>query len=203
MSTALHLSMEQLVALRDGDRSEPAYAAATLHLEDCPTCRAELEALHQRTARLRALAQVAPARDHFPAVRARFQWEQARRRRLVSFAGLAAAAALVLAVVGHDLATPPALDAEEQLSAAMTRSQELEHALHEWNPDSRVMDGRMALVVIELEDRIAALDARLREVQQLERRARLDQEIALWQERVGLMNALVDVHLTKASNVDL
>lgn len=51
-----HLSMEQLLAVRDGDRSEPVLAGAHRHLADCATCQAELNRLHQRTARLRALA---------------------------------------------------------------------------------------------------------------------------------------------------
>lgn len=203
MNTALHLTMEELLAVRDGDRSEPAFASAALHLEQCATCRAELDALHQRTARIRALATVAPATDQFPAIRARLVWAQQRRRRLFSFAGMAAAAALVLAVVGQDLIAPPALDAEDQIATAISRSQALEQELHEWAPDSRVMDGRTALVVIELEDRIAAVDARLQAVARLDRQERLEREISLWQERVGLMNALVDVHLTKANNVDL
>jgi DNA repair exonuclease SbcCD ATPase subunit len=195
--------MEQLLALRDRDRSEPAFAAAARHLDSCPTCRAELDALHQRTARLRALATMAPATDQFPAIRTRLHWEQSRRRRLVSLAGMAAAAALVLGIVGHDLIAPQRLDAEEQIATAISRSQELEQALHTWGPDARVMDGKMALVVIELEDRIAEVDARLQEVARLQRKERMSHEVSLWQERVGLMNALVDVHVTKANNVDL
>lgn len=203
MSTSLHLTMDELLALRDGDRSEPAFASAALHLEQCATCRAELEALHQRTARLRALATTAPARDQFPAIRARLQWEQQRRRRLYSVAGMAAAAALVLAVIGADLLAPRPLDAEDQIANAISRSQALEQTLHDWAPDSRVMDARTAMVVIDLEDRIAAVDARLQQAARLERSERLQHEISLWQERVGLMNALVDVHLTRATNVDL
>lgn len=203
MTTPTHLTMDQLLALRDGDRSEPAFATAARHLDGCPTCRAELDALHQRTARLRALATMAPASDQFPAIRTRLHWEQSRRRRLVSFAGMAAAAALVLGVIGHDLVAPQRLDAEDQIANAISRSQELEQTLHTWGPDARVMDGRMAMVVIEIEDRIADVDARLQEVARLERKERMTREVSLWQERVGLMNALVDVHLTKANNVDL
>lgn len=203
MNTTLHLTMEQLLALRDGDRSEPAFATAARHLDGCPTCRAELDALHQRTARLRALATMAPATDQFPAIRTRLHWEQSRRRRIISLTGMAAAAALVLGVIGHDLVAPQRLDAEEQIANSISRSQELERTLHTWGPDARVMDGRMAMVVIELEDRIAAVDARLQEIARLDREERVSNQVTLWQERVGLMNALVDVHLTKATNVDL
>lgn len=203
MTTPMHLTIEQLLALRDGDRSEPAFATASRHLEGCATCRGELEALHQRTARLRALATMAPATDQFPAIRTRLHWEQSRRRRILSFTGMAAAAALVIGFIGSDLVAPPALTAEDQIATAISRSQALEQTLHTWGPDARVMDGRMAMVVIELEDRIADVDARLQDIARLQRKERMTHEVSLWQERVGLMNALVDVHLTKATNVDL
>jgi hypothetical protein len=202
--TATHCSIEQLVALRDGDRSEPTFAAGEAHLETCAQCRAELERLHQRTAQLRALPQMAPARNHFPAVRARLHWERKQRwQRLAAFGGLAAAASVALVMVGGDLVQPARLDAEQQLETAISRSQELERTLHDWNPETRVLDGRTARVVMDLEDRIAALDRRLDEVVRSTAEDRLEQQVALWQERVGLMNALVDVHLTRASNVDL
>lgn len=203
MTTHPHLTMDQLLALRDGDRSEPAFATASRHLGGCATCRAEMEALHQRTAQLRALATMAPASDQFPAIRTRLHWEQSRRRRIVSFTGMAAAAALVIGFVGTDLIAPPSLTAEDQIANAISRSQALEQTLHTWGPDARVMDGRMTMVVIELEDRIADVDARLQDVARLQRKERMTHEVALWQERVGLMNALVDVHVTKANNVDL
>lgn len=199
----LHLTMAELLALRDGDRSEPAFAAAAHHVDRCATCRSELDALHQRTARLRALATVAPAPRQFELFRDQLLVRHLRRRRVISFVGMAAAAVLVLGVVGRNLIAPPALDAEEQIATAISDSQQLEQALRAWAPDSRVIDGRTALMVIELEDRIAAVDARLQAVTRLQRRQRIEQEVSLWQERVGLMNALVDVHLTKANNVDL
>ena len=83
----------------------------------------------------------------------------------------------------------------------------LETTLDRYNPDARVIDGRTARVSQELEDRIAALDQQL---QQAELRAarqaeevQQQQMLELWRERVGLLNALVDVHLTRASNVGL
>jgi DNA repair exonuclease SbcCD ATPase subunit len=199
-----HLTMEQLLATRDGDRSEPSYAEAFRHLGECPACQGELDRLHQRTARLRALPALEPAADKFPTVRARFTAARhARQRRLVSFAGLATAAALLLTLVGRDLLRPESLGAEEQLDNAISRSQQLENELHAWGPQDRVLDGRTAIMVIQLENRIARLDAQLSDAARLERDARLQQELKLWRERVSLMKALVDVHVTRASNVDL
>ncbi|MES2304892.1 MAG: hypothetical protein V4558_05270 [Gemmatimonadota bacterium] len=203
MSSA-HLSMEQLVAVRDGDRSEPSYAEGHQHVAACVQCTAELERLHQRTARLRALPTLSPAQNQYPAIRTRVIWDrkQSRLRRVAGIA-LAAAAMLVVTVIGRDLLTPTRLDAEQQIASAMTSSQQLERALVRINPDERVIDGRTAELVIQLEDRIADLDDQLAQAATLQREARLRRMVALWQERVGLMNALVDVHVTKASNVDL
>jgi len=199
-----HLSMDQLLAVRDGDRSEPHFGEAHVHVLACAACRQEVDSLHQRTARLRAMPMLAPSRDHFGAISAR--WRTAvrqRRMRTLSTVGVAAAAMLLLSVVGTDLLQPPALDAEQQLATSITRSQELEAELHEWNPEQRIVDGRTAQLVIVIENRIADVDGRLQDAARLEQQARLERQVELWRERVGLMNALVDVHVTKASNVDL
>ncbi len=199
-----HLSIEQLIAVRDGDRSEPAFAEAHRHAALCASCRGELDRLHQRTARLRALPVLTPGRNHFPAVHGMVASERKQSRlRTAATIGLAAAAMLVVTVIGRDLLDPPRLDAADQIATAMTSSQQLEQRLAQINPDERVIDGRTAKLVIQLEDRIADLDAQLADVATLERELRMQREVLLWQQRVGLMNALVDVHVTKASNVGL
>jgi hypothetical protein len=201
---SIHLDMAQLVALRDGDRSEPGMAAAQTHFGVCLECQAELERLHQRTARIRALPTLAPATDEFTVVRMRVQADRRQHMwRRGATVGLVAAAALVLTVIGRDLIAPPRLDAAEQLRSEITQSQQLEKKLHFLSPDARVMDGRTVVVVIQLEDRIAALDAQLAQASRMQEEARLVREITLWRQRVGLMNALVDVHLTNATNVGL
>lgn len=196
MMTTSHLTMELLLAVRDGDRSEPAYAEAHEHVGECSSCRLELDQLHQRTARIRALPQMTPARNQFPAVRTRFTVERRQRRlRTAGIGGLAIAASLVLTVIGRDLVRPSRLDAEQAIETAKSESQQLEQQLHDWNPQSRVLNSRAAVMVMELEDRIADLDVRLAETREL------DRQLALWQRRVGLMNTLVEVHVTRASNV--
>jgi hypothetical protein len=199
-----HLSMEQLVALRDDDRSEPGLAEAQRHFSGCTRCQVELDRLHQRTARLRALPILVPAGNEFPAVQQRMSVERRQRHwRAAATAGLAAAAALVLTVIGRDLVHPIRLDAEQQLQTVMSKSAQLERRLRDWDSDQRVIDGQTAIVVIQLEDKIADLDARLQAAAKHVRSAPTAEELKLWQQRVGLMNALVDVHLTNASNVGL
>ncbi|MGH7581975.1 MAG: hypothetical protein ACREL5_01965 [Gemmatimonadales bacterium] len=203
MSTA-HLTMEQLLVLRDCDRSEPGLEQVQSHFAECGHCQSELERLHQRTARLRALPTLMPAQNRFPAVRERLTVARHRRRvRTGAWVGFAAATALVATVIGPAIVHPPRLDAEQQIKTEMDRSRELEQTLNAWHPEQRMTDGRTAVVVIQLENRIADLDARIAQTERRDNNRQLKQELELWQERVGLMNALLDVHLTNASNVGL
>jgi hypothetical protein len=55
----------------------------------------------------------------------------------------------------------------------------------------------------ELEDRIAVVDRELEVAELSEQQARDQELLKLWRERVGLLDALVDVHVTRASNAGL
>jgi hypothetical protein len=197
-----HLTMDVLVSLREPG-TEPGQAAAREHLDQCAHCQAELQRLHQRVARLKALPALRPARDRWPETKARFKAERQRQRtRTVGLTGLAAAASIAIIMAVGDLSRPSEMTGE-QLSQEMQRSQVLESALSEYNPDGRVLDGRTARIAGELEDRIARLDREL-EMADLQRQQATDQDLLkLWRERVGLLDALVDVHVTRASNAGL
>ena len=197
-----HLSMEALVSLREPG-SEPGHAAAREHLNQCDHCQAELQRLHQRVARLKALPTLRPTRDRWPETKARFSAERRRRRtRVAGLTGLAMAAsvALAIAVGGPSQPTDPTT---EQLNQARERSQVLEGALNEYNPAGRVLDGRTARIAGELEDRIARVDRQLEATELLRQQATDRDLLKLWRERVGLLDALVDVHVTRASNAGL
>ena len=197
-----HLSMDSLVSLRE-PVSEPGQAAAREHLDQCPHCQAELQRLHQRVARLKALPTLRPGRDRWPETKARFRADRRRRRtRFVGLTGLVTAASVALAVAVGDISRPADATAE-QLSQAMERSQVLESALSEYNPAGRVLDGRTARIAGELEDRIARVDRELEATELLRQQATNRDLLKLWRERVGLLDALVDVHVTRASNAGL
>ncbi len=197
-----HLSMEAMLSLREPG-AEPGSAAAREHVNQCPQCQAELDRLHQRVARLKALAPLRPSRNWWPETAARFRAERRQRRnRLVGFTGLAAAASLALVLSVGRLSHPPLANAE-QLTQAMERSQALESALSAYNPEGRVLDGRTAGMAQELEDRIARVDRELEVAELSRQQARDDELLKLWRERVGLLDALVDVHVTRASNAGL
>ena len=197
-----HLSMEVLLSLREPG-TEPGVAAAHEHLNECSVCQAELHRLHQRVARLKALPTLRPSRDRWPETAARFRAERLRRRtRRVGFAGLAVAASVALAVTVVDRSQPVETN-PNQINQAMERSQALESALSEYNPEARVLDGRTARIAQELEDRIALLDRQLEMTELSPKQARDQELLQLWRERVGLLDALVDVHATRASNAGL
>lgn len=194
-----HLSLELLLQLRERG-AEPGTADARRHLDGCPRCQAEARRLDQRAARLKALSSLRPARDQWPMLRARVVAEQRRRRlRWTAVVGLAAAAVVTVVITLRR----PVQEAPEQLaiSAAMERSSQLEQLIQSYNPDARVTDGRTVRVASELENQIAVLDRNLEVAQMLDPRQRDEALLRLWRQRVGLLDALVDVHLTRASAV--
>jgi hypothetical protein len=164
-------------------------------------------------ARLRALPSPRPGRDQFPAGRARYLADHRRNRlRWAGIGGLALAASVTLAVMlrpaaGIDTGATMQVtrQAPEQsdsvLQSMMSRSQQLEAALNAYDPDSRVIDGRTAAIAARLEDQLSTIDRQLEMAETVGRRAdnRQAAQVRLWRERVGLLDALVDVHLTRAS----
>jgi hypothetical protein len=197
-----HLSMESLLSLREPG-SEPGAAAAREHLNGCTVCQAELYRLHQRVARLKALPTLRASRNRWPETAARFRADRLRRRtRQVGFAGLAAAASVALAMTVVNRPAPLQTN-PNQINQVMERSQALESALSEYNSEGRVVDGRTARIAQELEDRIARLDRQLEVTELAPKQARDQELLRLWRERVGLLDALVDVHVTRASNAGL
>jgi hypothetical protein len=137
-------------------------------------------------------------------VREQVRSERRRRRtRFAGLTGLAAAASIALAVGVTSLRQPDPGLAPAEIQQAMLRSQDLESALDRIDPESRVLDGRTAGIAQELEDRIARVDRELEVAELMEQQSRDVELLRLWRERVGLLDALVDVHVTRASKVGL
>jgi hypothetical protein len=184
--------------------SEPGSAESQAHVQVCPECAAELDRLHQRVARLRALPTLRPPRDRFAAVAARVRHDRRQLYfRRTGIGALALAASLLLAVVGRDLMAPPAANASDQLTTVMAESATLEQALRQIRSSQQVTDAYTTRAAASLEDRIAELDHELESAQMQTSPATRSELLPLWRERVGLMDALVDVHLTRAHNVGL
>lgn len=202
----MHCTLDQLVALRDPSAAtEPGHAEAREHLVACAECRAEADRLEQRVARLRALPVLLPARDRFAEVAERVAQERrVRRFRWTGLSGLAAAAAIVGILIVSDSFRPRVVEGSQQLEQVMAESRVLEGELARLNPNGRAMDGVTAQVAGQLQTRIAAIDEQLQARTTVDARPLTqDQLIELWRERVGLMDALVDVHTSSASQVGL
>ncbi len=184
----IHCTMDELLAIRDGQGSQ----GALRHLDECDECCNELELLHQRVAALRALPSLRPPRDRWSVVRDEVLAQRARtRRRFGGWLTAAAAASVALAIGLGGLVTPAARE-PDPLAELVSEAQMLERALRTMRPETRVLTGRIAGAVAALEDRLELLDVRFEQA----RMQRLSREkvIVLWQERVGLMDALVNVH---------
>ena len=186
----MHCTMDDLLALQAGEASGWARA----HVADCAACRAELDALYQRVAQLKALPALRTPRDRWPAVRDAVLAERGRRWRVWRVGSLAAAAALAGVLLLHPWGT----DLEAQLVAAQQRSATLESTLQQVDGDGRVMTGREAALASALEDRIAVIDGQL-----AERRAKEMEALNLWRQRADLMQQLVQVRVTRANYVGL
>ena len=186
----MHCTMDDLLALKAGEAS----GWARKHVETCAACRAELEALYQRVAQLKALPALRPPRDRWPAVRDAVLSERGRRRRVWRVGSLAAAAALAGVLLLHPWGT----DLQAELVQAQQRSATLESTLQQVGGglDGRVMSGREAAVAAALEDRIAAIDGQLAEQEAQE-------QLNLWRQRADLMQQLVQVRVTRANYVGL
>src|SRR5881628_1973385 len=151
----MHCTMDDLLALRSGEAS----AWARQHVAACAACGAELEALYQRVAQLKALPVRRPARDRWPAVRDAVLAERRRRRDRWSVWGLAAAAAVAGLLVFRPFWSKP-VDAAD-LARVKEQSATLEQQLRRYDPDGQVTSGRSAALAAALEDRIAVIDGEL------------------------------------------
>ncbi|MCH8254637.1 MAG: hypothetical protein IID06_04745 [Gemmatimonadetes bacterium] len=184
----IHCTMDELLAIRDGQGSQ----GALRHLDECDECCNELELLHQRVAALKALPSLRPPRDRWSVVRDEVLARRARARRRFGGWLTAAAAASVALAIGLGGLVTPAVQEPDPLAELVSEAQMLERALRTMRPETRVLTGRIAGAVAALEDRLELLDVRFERarVQRLSR----ERVIVLWQERVGLMDALVNVH---------
>jgi len=191
----MHCTMDDLLALRDGEAS----VWARRHVEECAACRAELDGLYQRVAQLKALPALRPPRDRWGVVRDTIVAQRTQRRRRWAGYGLATAAAIVgLMVLGPMSGN---IGIADELAQAKQQSAQLESTLQDYDPESRVMSGREAEITARLEDQIAQVDGRLADLDA--QAAREAQLVDLWRQRVQLMEQLVQVRVTRARYVGL
>lgn len=193
----MHCTMDDLLAFRAGEASVWARA----HIEKCETCRAELDRVYQRVAGLKALPALGPARDRWPAVRDVLRADRGRRRRRWSAAGLAAAAVVAGLLVFRPWS--PTSGYADDIARMKEQSAAIESELSRFDPEGRVVSGREAALASLLEDRIAVIDGELVSVALPEAAVPESLLLNLWRERVGLMQQLYTVRVTRAAYLGL
>ena len=113
--------------------------------------------------------------------------------------GVPAAAALAAVTFVAVRPAAPVVETDRAaLDRAMLQSQTLEAALHALAPDGRVMTGAAASVAADLESRLSEVDVALGDPGAW--RTQPARVVDLWQQRAGILSALVDVHATRATN---
>jgi len=182
-----HLSLQELLALQDGED----LATAREHLRACPQCLHQRDLLRARQQQLRSLPSLRPARDAWPSIQAALVRHRRRRRAGLAIAALAAALALAIGMPGLLRHAGPTARSEE-LATWMKRSQDLEERLRAV-PEPAMLDVSSADTLVELEDQIAFVDRCLDELSG-DASAR-ESATALWQARVELLEALINVRM--------
>jgi anti-sigma factor RsiW len=188
----MHRTTDELLVLLDGE----AAPEVTRHVTGCERCTAELERLGELRTALRELPAIEPPEGGWSRV---IEAVAADRRRTRHRRLLAAAAAVVVAasltaagLVSRqrtiDRPGVQVVEAEDVIDHLMTASRELEEVLQIPALRSRVLTPREAALIVALEDDIALIDSRL-----AARGPELssDQAMALWTDRVGLLDELL------------
>ncbi|HPW56570.1 MAG TPA: hypothetical protein PLP31_12635 [Thermoanaerobaculaceae bacterium] len=194
-----HPTLEALLALRDGE----ADAGAEAHVKTCAACQKTLSDLVDLRDSLVALPSAEPPADGWSRLQGRLRAEQ--RARTLARCGWAAAAAMVLFTA--TVAVRGGLEAwheatlQQQMKALVAESQRLEDMVRTSEASGRIVSGRTAYAIADLQGRIEVLDARLAA-------ARRDKQptnevIDLWQQRVALLDDLASVQTARVAYVGI
>lgn len=210
----MHATTEQLLSLRDG---QPVDAGAAAHAAGCEQCRHELVRLGRVRAQLQALPQLDPPTGAWRVVAADAAVAPAAgpARHWQWVAGIAASFVLGMALmIGIDnredagpargtttdliASTPAPASSVNGVTTGelLETSRQLEAALRALPAAPRVTRASTALTLAEVQDRIVDIDMRLND-------QRLDAATAraLWQQRVMLMDTLMQVRYAQLSDV--
>ncbi|MBU6422119.1 MAG: hypothetical protein KGQ62_08560 [Gammaproteobacteria bacterium] len=205
----MHASLEQLIALRDG---QPLTAEAGAHVRACAECSHELTRLTEWQRHLRALPAFSAPENGWARVTERLEKPAGERRAhwlpaavIGLVASLVAAVALVawhlpLSVSPAATGTYNAAANASQLAQLQAQSRYLESAVQSMNADAdpRIVNAGTAATVAALEDRIALVDYSINHsATQPQASAQLTQ---LWRQRVDLMQSLAAVRYTQVSD---
>lgn len=205
----MHARIDRLLSLRDG---EPVDAATAAHVEQCPSCSAQLRKLQHTQAKLQMLPQFDAPLSFVEMQQALSQPSAPRRRaalgRLVAAAALVTLTAIFVAV--RDDAPPSVAQSDMQSAGAqedsiaptrvtelVAQSQRLEDLLQKLPERPRIERVSTAATIDTIEQRIQWLDFQLSDAPD----SGLNEEQArrLWRERVELMDSLVKVRYAEGA----
>ena len=224
----MHASIEELLSLRDGEADA---AAAATHVASCAACRAELDRLRRVRTALAGLPLQEPASAVWTGITQRAARQPKHSRVWMFVSGMSVAAALMLvgllvlraerpemAISSPPLASrtspvgagdtqtvapaaqsvQPATPTDDR-DALIERSRRLEAALAAVRFQPQVVNAGTAMTIETLEDRIAFVDYRLS--MEAEDPLPPEQQRRLWQQRVDLMDSLVNVRYAQLQRV--
>lgn len=206
-------STEDLLAVRDG---EPLEATAKAVIESSPVHAREVERLRRRQTALRALPALEPPADVLARIlEAKDVREVGGTRWLRFAAGAGVAAAVATAAIVYVTTSgspqpeiaPPALVASGETTgprvatpasygSLVEQSAQLDELLAALPAQRPLMTGATASTIAGLEDRIALVDEQI--AFSAAGKVPVPQRVALWSDRVELMNALVSVRYAEA-----
>jgi hypothetical protein len=197
----MHPSRDDLTDLLDGGGA-PETAA---HLAGCSSCREELEEMRGMAAALRDLPPHRPPADAWPALRKELQRKPSAGWLPTAIAAvllLLLSASFVVLVQQAPPQEPASAVAEKQaikdrIEPLKARSRTLESALSTYKNRSQVLSGRTAGTMAYLEDGLAIVDLQLSLLQTPD--AEPDKVLRLWEERVRLLTALVELNTTRGT----
>ncbi len=185
----MHPSMDELLALRDGD----TVPEAEQHVARCYDCWVRLDQLRKTSRALRELPQLEAPANMWSVIS-----DELDRRRIRGWTwrGVAAAAVILALLAGAGVGRAPRterasvreFETDQQLQDLMEASRTLELVVQTRSHRSPVLRPFEAARIVVLEDRIAAIDAVL-SATALE--PNTSREMALWSGRVELLDELV------------
>jgi conjugal transfer/entry exclusion protein len=222
----MHASVEQLLNLRDAGKEA---AAVATHVAGCERCQGELGRLRAIQVGLQNLTEFQPPRGSWERVRqaAGAAGKKPGLQLTGWFWAGSMAAAIAVAVVLFGLlsqvprgtgmpatadlsgsqptlasqarpARGAAAQREQDLASLMARSRQLEWVLQALPAGPQMVSADTAGTISLLEDRVGMIDYRLSMTD--EQDLTDEQELKLWQERVGLMDSLVQVRYAQAQS---
>lgn len=194
----MHATTRELIAIRDGD---PVASHTTNHVQDCPACHQAVAALRDLQSTLRALPEIEPPASAWTSIDRRLaetgSAERVTRRRVLSPLAIPLAMAASLAGL---LSLGVWLSGNEPLAPTTPKQYQTDTAglaSHAWQEQAleleelRLLLGTgsqpMSLAAV---DTIDVLDRRIQSIGlQLNESNNPDQRLALWQEKVHLLEA--------------